>query len=152
MIGGEEQEMFAVWQKDRPAVGGVTAGIQFRQGLGSTPRCADLPQGVAVVRFVDDDIFMVPGTASRVRCVGQNGDRAASRRYFLKLAAREESYEFAVRRPERKGSALGVFQFPGRQLTQGLNPDGRPFFLVVATESNLGAVGCDGRRTGKNLR
>src|SRR5258708_33955607 len=77
VIGREEQEMLAVGQEPGPAMRCVLAGFELGQGRGGSARGASSPERVAVVGFVDDDVVLVPGPASGIGSLRENGDRAA---------------------------------------------------------------------------
>ena len=49
----------------------------------SSPGSADPPQCIPVVRLVDDLVFLIPRSASRIRSIRENRDRAASRLHFF---------------------------------------------------------------------
>src|ERR1035437_1976114 len=83
MTRREEKKVLAVRQERRPAVGGMLARFKLRQPHRSSTRSAHSTQRIAVIRFVDDDIVLIPRSSAGVGSLRQNRDWAARYRNFL---------------------------------------------------------------------
>lgn len=80
MVCGEIKKMFAVWKKAGPTVRAVKALIENCEPLGiSLMRMSD-PQGVAIIRRVDDAVVGTSCAAAGIWSVADRGDRAAGDR------------------------------------------------------------------------
>src|SRR5271168_4518736 len=110
--------MFAVGKEDRPAVSGVLADFEFCEAGGSPAGSADLPQSVAVIGLINDDVVLIPGAAAGVGGVGECCNRAARSGNFLQVTIGKKSDELAVVGPERKRSAFGAIEFSGGGLIE----------------------------------
>src|SRR5450631_3492818 len=149
VICGKEQKMLAIRQELGPAMRGVFVVFELGQPYRRPPCCADSPQGVAVIGFVDDNVVLVPGASARIRGLRQYRDRSTRCRNFLQMAVGKKSQELAVGRPERKRSALRALDFLRRKVAQGLHPDRVSLSLRARAERHRRAVGRDRRWPGK---
>ncbi len=80
MVGGEKKEMLAVGKKAGPAVGAVKMLVESCEALGIGLMRMNDPQGVAIVRSVDDGVVGAPCAAAGIWCVGDRSDGAAGDR------------------------------------------------------------------------
>jgi hypothetical protein len=60
----------------------------------------------------------------------------------------EESEKFSVRRPERKGRAVGTFELPGLEVGERLYPDEVAIFLAASAKRDRRTIGGDDRGPG----
>src|SRR5436189_60942 len=102
--------MVAVRQKVGPAMSRVLATFKLGETRRRAPCGADAPQGFAVIRFVNDDVVLVPRTASWIGCLRKNGNWSARGRHFFQVAIGKKAHEFAVGGPKRKDGPLRAFQ------------------------------------------
>src|ERR1700722_7582533 len=149
MVGGKKEEMLAVRKKTGPAVSGVLTRIKFGEARWSAPGSADLPQDIAVIGLINDDVVLIPGAASRVRSIRDNGNRSAGRGHLFQVAVGKKSDEPAIVGPEGKGGAFGAVEFRGSDVVEELHPERVSFFFSAGAEGDCAAVQADGRGAGK---
>src|SRR5882757_3250077 len=140
VIGREKQEVLAIGQKMRPAMGRVFAPFKLSQARRSASGGADSPQGFTIVRLVDNDIVLIPGPSSRVRSFRENSDWSPGGRHFLQMAVGKEANEFGVGGPERKDRTIRAIELLCLQFGERLHPDRVALFLVSGAERHHRSV------------
>ncbi len=140
MTGGEVNEMFSVWQKPWPAMGGVLAAIDYRRWHRGVNLRAHFRQGTRKVRGEHNHIVGAPTSAAGIGRIGDRGNRTARRRNLHQLAAGKKADVAAIRRPERMRSARSSIQWLRRIAAQRPNPQ-QLGFTRMRYESDLVSLG-----------
>ena len=150
MIGGEEEEMLAVGQEAGPAMRGVLAASNLVETCRRSASGADSPQHVAVVRLVNDDVVVVPGSSARIGRVGESGRPGRQLLEFFSDDASAKNPRNFPSADQNGNEAPSVpSSFSGVSSVRDCTQIESRSFLVARAEGDRGAVTGNDRRTGK---